>query len=194
MMVYPLLKYIHLLGAVLMSAGLIGVWLADVRSRQVEALELYTESVRWIAVFYDGLVLPGAFLSLLSGVSLIALYYGGLGFLDHPWLIGMVGLFLFEFIEGNTLTRRYFTRLRRLSQEAVVSGRARRVLCDTRDRFTPTFAHFLDLPIITIIIALGVIRPYTWEMMLSGTAAAIVIAAMLAWFIPRLYPWKTPHG
>ncbi len=30
---YSILKYLHVLGAVLMGAGLVGVWLADLRSR-----------------------------------------------------------------------------------------------------------------------------------------------------------------
>jgi len=35
---YPLLKFFHLLGLTLMGAGLIGVWFADLRSRQVRQL------------------------------------------------------------------------------------------------------------------------------------------------------------
>ena len=103
---FLLLRYAHILGAILMGAGLLGVWLADLRSRQVQDLSLYAECARFVALFYDGLVVPGALLLLASGGILIALYYDGLGFLDHPWLVGMVGLFLFEFIEGNTLTLR----------------------------------------------------------------------------------------
>ena len=41
-----------------------------------------------IAVFYDGLVVPGALLLLGSGAWLIAGYHGGWAFLDRypcPW-------------------------------------------------------------------------------------------------------------
>jgi Predicted integral membrane protein (DUF2269) len=68
--------------------------------------------VRIIALFYDGLVVPGALL-LGSGTWLIVELYSGWAFWQVPWLAGMVLLFAFEFIEGNTITRRYFMRLRR---------------------------------------------------------------------------------
>jgi uncharacterized membrane protein len=98
---YGLLKFFHLLGAVLMGGGLIGVWMADLRSRQLHELKPFSEAVRNIAVFYDGLVVPGALLLLASGTWLIVDFYGGWNFLQFPWLAGMVGLFAFEFIEGN---------------------------------------------------------------------------------------------
>ena len=59
-MTYPLLKFVHLLGLTLMGAGLIGVWFADLRSRQVRQLLIFAEAVRNIRVLYDGLVVPGA--------------------------------------------------------------------------------------------------------------------------------------
>ena len=57
-MEYGLLKFIHILGAILMGAGLIGVWMADLRSRQLSELKPFAEAVRNITVFYDGLVVP----------------------------------------------------------------------------------------------------------------------------------------
>jgi hypothetical protein len=65
-MTYSLLKYTHILGAILIGAGLIGVRLADLRSRQVRRLGQFAEAVRSIAVFYDGVVVPGALLLLAS--------------------------------------------------------------------------------------------------------------------------------
>jgi len=47
---YPILKFLHLLGLILMSAGLIGVWYADLRSRQLRDLPVFAEAVRNIAV------------------------------------------------------------------------------------------------------------------------------------------------
>ncbi|MCW8917191.1 MAG: DUF2269 domain-containing protein [Gammaproteobacteria bacterium] len=57
-MEYQILKYLHILGTVLMVAGLIGVWLADLRSRQHRDLIRFSEAIRYIAVFYDGVVVP----------------------------------------------------------------------------------------------------------------------------------------
>lgn len=87
-MTYLVLRYVHLLGAILMGAGLIGVWYADLRSRKVRDLGVFTEYVRQIAVFYDGLVVPGAL--LLLGSWLTATVYGGWAFLGMPWLGGMI--------------------------------------------------------------------------------------------------------
>lgn len=104
-MEYDLLRFFHILGAILMGAGLIGVWMADLRSRQLSELKSFAEAVRNIAVFYNGLVVPGALLLLVSGTWMIAKFYGGWNFLQIPWLAGMVDWFVFEFIEGNTITR-----------------------------------------------------------------------------------------
>lgn len=192
---FLLLRYAHVLGAILMGAGLLGVWLADLRSRQVQELSLYAECARFVALFYDGLVVPGALLLLVSGGALIALYYDGLGFLDHPWLVGMVGLFLFEFIEGNTLTRLHFVRLKRLSASSDKEKRISKELQETRQKLLPTLAHFLDLPMLSLIIALAVIRPESWDMFLAGTITAFAIATTLTFWITRLFPWteRTPN-
>src|SRR5215813_10797458 len=104
-MEYNLLKFLHILGAVVIGGGLIGVWMADLRSRQLHELKSFSEAVRNIAVFYDGLVVPGALLLLISGTWMIIEFFGGWGFVNAPWLAGMVALFAFEFIEGNTVTR-----------------------------------------------------------------------------------------
>jgi uncharacterized membrane protein len=190
-MTYSLLKFAHLLGAILIGGGLISVWLSDLRSRQVRELPQFAEAVRNIAVFYDGVVVPGAVLLLISGAWMIAEYYGGWAFLQIPWLAGMVFLFLFEFIEGNTVTRLYFMRLRRLTREALQAGGFTPELVRARAENIPTFTHFLDLPLLFVIIALGVMRPETWLLMLVGTAAALLIATFLTLYIPKLYPWRS---
>lgn len=76
-MTYDLLKFAHILGAVLMGAGLLGVWMADLRSRQLRELVAFAEAVRNVALFYDGLVVPGALVLMASGAWLIAEFFGG---------------------------------------------------------------------------------------------------------------------
>ena len=66
--------------------------------------------------------MPGALLLLGSGTWMIVKFYGGWNFLQFPWLAEMVGLFAFELIEGNTVTRLYFMRLRRLTRSALNAG------------------------------------------------------------------------
>ncbi len=189
-MTYALLKFFHLLGLTLMGAGLIGVWFADLRSRQVRQLPLFAEAVRTIRVFYDGLVVPGALLLLGSGIWLIVVVYGGWAFLGMPWLVGMVVLFIFEFIEGNTVTRLYFVRLNGLTRTALNRGAVTAELEEARRRHVPTFTHFLDLPILFVIVALGTLRPTTWMLFVVGTVLAVSVATILTLVIPRLYPFS----
>ena len=186
---YLLLRFTHLLGLMLISAGLIGVFVADMRSRQSRDLPLFAQAVFLIAVFYDGLVVPGALLLLASGAWMIIVYYGGWEFLRSPWLAGMVLLFHFEFIEGNTITRRYFVRLRRLTRDALAQGRITPELARARAEQVASFAHFLDIPILTVIVSLGALRPESWTQFAIGTALAIAAASVLNLAIPRLHPW-----
>jgi len=58
-----------------------------------------------------------------------------------------------------------------------------------RGEGVPTFTHFLDLPILFVIVALGTLRPTDWTLFLTGTGIAVLIAAGLTLMIPRLYPW-----
>jgi predicted integral membrane protein DUF2269 len=156
----------------------------------VRELPVFAEAIRSIAVLYDGLVIPGALLLLGSGTWLIVMVYGGWAFLGMPWLSGMVALFAFEFIEGNTITRLYFMRLRRLTREAVRLGKVTADLAEARRHHVPTFTHFLDIPILFVIVALGAMRPNTWTLFATGTLLALVAAAILTLVIPRLYPFE----
>lgn len=192
-MTYPLLRFAHLVGVTLMGAGLIGVWLADLRSRQVQDLVRFAEAVRNIAVFYDGVVVPGAVMLFVSGAWMTAEVWGGWEFTQQPWLAGMILLFVIEFVEGNTVTRLYFMRLHRLTNEALVSGAPTAELSRARQEHLPTFTHFLDIPILMVIISLGAIRPMTWTQFAVGTICGLFVAAALTFWIPRLYPWTPPE-
>lgn len=188
-MTYNLLKFVHILGAILMGAGLVAVWMADLRSRQLRDLLPFAEAVRNIAVCYDGLVVPGSLLLLFSGGWMIAEFYGGLAFLGVPWLAGMVILFLAEFIEGNTVTRLYFMRMRRMTRQALAEGRFTRELERERGKLVPSFTHFLDLPALTLIVALGALKPDSWTLLIVGSVIAVALSSALTAWIPRLYPW-----
>jgi uncharacterized membrane protein len=192
-MTYPLLNLAHIIGAILIGSGLIGVWLNDMRSRQSRDLMRFSEAVRNIAVFYDGLVVPGAILLVISGSWLISEFYGGWNFIYVPWLAGMAFLFAFEFIEGNTVTRIYFMRLRRLTLQALQVGQFTPELERARAENIPTFTHFLDLPMLFVIISLGSLKPDTWTLFVVGLLVSIALATTMTILIPRLYPWG-PHG
>lgn len=193
-MTYEILKFIHLLGLALIASGLIGVFVSDLRSRQLRDLRLFAEAIRNIAVFYDGLVVPGALLLLTSGAWLIVAFYGGWSFIEEPWLAGMVLLFALEFVEGNTVTRVYFMRLRRLTRAAVAAGHVTPELEQARRERVPTFTHFLDLPLLLVIVALGAMRPSNWDVFAVGAVLALAAAAALTALLPRLYPWIPEQG
>jgi hypothetical protein len=186
---FLLLRFAHLVGLILMSAGLIGVFVADMRSRQVRDVKLFAQAVTFIAVFYDGLVVPGALVLLASGTWLIVSYYGGWEFLEVPWLVGMVILFVLEFVEGNTITRLYFMRLRRLTRAALAVERITPELAHARAEQLASFTHFLDIPLLLVIVSLGALRPSDWTQFVIGIVIAVAAAALLNYFIPRLYPW-----
>jgi len=187
---YAALKLAHVIGAVLIGGGLIGVWLSDLRSRQIRDLPQFSEAVRNIAVFYDGIVVPGAILLLVSGAWLIVKFYNGWAFLGVPWLAGMVFLFVIEFIEGNTITRVYFMKLRRVTGRALEAGHITPELEAARHAHVPAFTHFLDSPLFLVIVSLGVLRPASWTLFVSGTVVSLFIAAALSIVVPRMYEWK----
>ncbi len=191
-MTYSLRRFGHLIGLVLIGAGLIGVFVSDLRARKVQDLTLFAEAIRHIAVFYDGLVVPGALVLLITGAWLTWMAWGGWGFLNIPWLAGMVALFVFEFIEGNTVTRLYFMRLRRLTRDSLEKGMVTPELGQARCQHVPTFTHFLDIPVLLVIVSLGAMRPDTWMQFVMGTVVAIVVATLLTVTLPRLYPWTPP--
>lgn len=169
---------------------MIGVWVSDLQSRQLRDLTAFSEAVRNIAVFYDGVVVPGALILLISGTWLIVEFFGGWSFVAVPWLAGMVYLFAFEFVEGNTVTRVYFMRLRRLTREALAVGAVTPQLERTRAEGVPTFTHFLDLPILFVIVRLGALKPESWSVFMLGVVIALTVAAALTVLVPRLYPWS----
>jgi hypothetical protein len=91
--------------------------------------------------------------------------------------------------EGNTITRLYFMRLRRLARLAVTEGRVTPELAHARAEHLASFTHFLDIPILLVIVSLGALRPSDWTQFVIGIVLAVAAASLLNYFIPRLYPW-----
>jgi hypothetical protein len=103
----------------------------------------------------------------------------------------MVALFAFEFIEGNTVTRLYFMRLRRLTREAATLGSVTPGLEQARKEHVPTFTHVLDIPLLLVVIWAQCARTI-WFVFAVGVVAALATATILTIVLPRLYPW-TPE-
>ncbi len=140
-------------------------------------------------MFYDGIVVPGAIILLVSGTWFTVQFYGGWDFLKVPWLGGMIILFAFEFIEGNTITRLYFMKLMRITKVALDKGEVTLELETERAKLIPTFTHYLDLPMLFLIIALGALKPTTCSVFLYGTAISVLVATVFTVVVPRMYPW-----
>jgi hypothetical protein len=104
----------------------------------------------------------------------------------------MVVLFAFEFVEGNTVTRLYFLRLRRLTREALAEGAMTPALAAARRERVPTFTHFLGSAHPLRPRGAGGGGPATWTLLVVGTAVAVLAATALTIAVPRLYPF-TPE-
>ncbi len=120
---------------------------------------------------------------LITGPLLI--WKLGYNYFDTPWLTAMWGLFLFEFVEGNTLTRVQFRRTLRVSrclpEDQPLTEETRR---DART--AGRLAHFLDLPLFSVIIYCGVARPDAWVDVGRAIGVAIIAALALMVVVPGL--------
>lgn len=181
---YLLLRLVHIVGFVFLGGGLLAVFVSEVRAYRTGDVSRFAEAAWYTATFYDALVVPGAVLVGLSGVALVVELE--LGFFAEPWLVGMWGLFLFEFVEGNTVTRRQFRRTLIYSRVALKSGR----LTD-QDRaeartLLGQITHFLDVPIFLVIVYCGAMRPDSSSHVLAAIAAALVATVVLTATVPKL--------
>jgi hypothetical protein len=71
----------------------------------------------------------------------------------------------------------------------MATGQVSSTLQHARSETLPTFTHFLDLPLLMVIVALGATRPNTWTVFFVGSGVAILITTVLTIMLPRLYPW-----
>lgn len=184
-MSYSVFKFIHIIGFILLGGGLIAVFMADLRSRQTHDIKIIAEACRYVALFYDGIVVPGAVLAGLSGLMLTLNLKSG--FFRLPWQTGMWTLFVFEFAEGNTVTRIHFRRMLKLSREALARGAVTEGFRREQARKLPTFTHFLDLPLFFLIVSFGGLRPSTWIFMITGIILALAIGTVLSLTLPGMY-------
>ncbi len=181
---YTLLKFGHVAGFVFLGGGLLAVFVSELRAYRTNDVRIFAEAARYTAMFYDWLALPGALLASLSGLFLV--FELGYGFFSDPWLAGMWGLFLFEFIEGNTVTRIQFRRTLRLSDDAMEKGEFTEEMRGEARTLLGQAAHFLDVPLFLVIVYLGIIRPYAWSHVIVAVLVAVIASVVLMIAVPRL--------
>ncbi len=184
-MSHNLLRFAHILGAVIMAAGLVGVFVCDLRARRAATLAEAQTLSRLVALFYDAVVVPGAVLVGGAGLWLV-LGWWGWGAFQQPWLVAMMVLFALEFVEGNTITRLAFLRLDRLTRAGPSPA-----LWAARRSWLATFTHFLDLPVVAVLLWLGMMRPLTWPPILVAVAGAVLVATAASILVPRWWPWRS---
>jgi hypothetical protein len=173
-----------MVGFIALGGGLLAVFVSELRAYRTADAYRFAEAAWYTATFYDALVLPGAVMVGVSGLLLVLEL--GLGFFGAPWLVGMWGLFLFEFIEGNTITRRHFQRTMRRSRAVLQTGEL--TTEDREDARTSLgqITHFLDVPLFLVIVYYGAIRPDAWAHVLAAIAVALVATGILTMAVPRL--------
>jgi hypothetical protein len=181
---YLLLRLGHVVGAILLGGGLLAVFVSELRAYHTDDVHAFAEAAWYTATFYDGLVVPGAL--LLGASGLLLKLELGLGWFDQPWFTGMWGLFLFEVVEGNTVTRLQFRRTLQRSRAALPTGVLTAEVRTEARSLLGQIAHFLDLPLLVVIVWCGVIRPESWSEVATAIALALITAALLAALVPRL--------
>jgi len=182
---YTALKFAHYLGFLTLTGGLIGVFIAEWRAHVTHDVTVFAEAARYTVIFYDAVVVPGAVVIAASGVLLVL--HLEIGFFSEPWLVGMWGLFVFEFVEGNTLTRVQFRRTLRHAPEATAAGTLTPEIRRVSRTPVGIIAHFLDLPLVAVMIYCGVARPESWAVVGLAILIAIAVAIGLAISVPRLH-------
>jgi uncharacterized membrane protein len=181
---YMVLRFLHFVGFILLGGGLFAVFISELRAYRTADVSRFAEAAWYTAVFYDALVLPGAVLVGLSG--LLPVFQLGLEFFAHPWLVTMWGLFLFELIEGNTITRVQFRRTLKRSRQALEAGRLTPQDRHEARTLIGQITHFLDVPLFLVIVYCGAMRPDTWTHVFAAIASALVASAILTAAVPRL--------
>ena len=76
-----------------------------------------------------------------------------------------------------------------MSRAATAVGAITPELAHARAEQLASFTHFLDIPILLVIVSLATLRPSDWTQFVIGATSAVTIAAVLNYFVPRLYPW-----
>ena len=171
------LRLLHLVGLILLSAGIIAAFFTDRRARSSSSVFAIAEACRYERQFGLSLVFPGALLLGVSGILLVLTF--DLGFFGTPWITGMWMLFVFEFIEGNTITFSHGRHRLSLAEAAEALGYVTPELQRELGRNLAAFTRFLDLTLGGLMISLGVFRPSSWSFFAVGVALSVGVALLL---------------
>ena len=186
---YTLLKFIHIMGFVLIFSGVFAIFFSEWQSHTTHDVRVFAEAARYNLIFRNCLIAPGSIIITITGIFLVLEL--DMGFFDEPWLVGMWGLFAFEFIEANVVARRHNRQTLKCARRALDAGALTPEL--RREAHGPVgiFTHFLDIPITVVMVWCGVTRPDGWTEIAIGVAIAVALAVALSMTVPHLYR-RTP--
>ncbi len=180
-----LLKFTHFVGFMFIFSGTLAIFISEWHTFTTRDVGTFAEAARYTLVFRNTMIAPGSILIIITGIALVL--HMDMGFFESPWLIGMWGLFAFEFIEANLIARPHNRRTLRCAREALAVGTITpEVRAEAHDRLG-NFMHFFDVPITLVMLYCGVARPESWNAIFIAVGIAILAAALMSLTIPQLY-------
>ena len=182
---FTLLKFTHFVGFMLIFAGTLAIFISEWHTFTTQDVGTFAEAARYTLVFRNTMIAPGSIVIIITGIWLVL--HLDLGFFETPWLVGMWGLFLFEFIEANLIARPHNRRTLRCAREALESGTLTPEVRAAAHDALGIFMHFFDVPITLVMLYCGVARPETWTEILIAVAIAVLVAALMSLTIPGLH-------
>lgn len=184
-MSYTWLGAAHLLGAVLLGAAIVALWLVDERIRRASDCGTISRAGRRADALGKRVLMPGVLLLAVSGAWLVASYYGGWAFVRIPWLAGMAGVFVFQSAWANAVTHPHAKRMRRLLAGTRDADPLTPALERARSEPLASFGQQLEPLLFALAVALGVLRPMDWAVVALGCIAAALLAAAIAFYAAR---------
>jgi uncharacterized membrane protein len=182
---YQLLLVAHLLGAVLLGAAIVALWLVDGGIRRASNCGALARAGRRADALVKRVLAPGVLLLAGSGIWLVARYYGGWGFVRIPWLAAMAGLFVLQSVWANSVTRTHAQRMRRLLAGTRDADPLTPALQRARNEPLASFGQQLEPLLFALIVALGLLRPMDWGVVAVGCIAAALLAAAITFYAVR---------
>ena len=175
---YTLLKLTHIVGFIMLGSGVFAIFLSEWQTLTTHDVHVFAEAARFNVIFRNCLIAPGSVVLIVTGPLLI---------FEEPWVVGVWALFLMEAVEGNLVARRHNRRTIKWARHALETGALTPEIRRQAHPHVGVFAHFLDLPVLAVIVYCGATRPESWTEVAIAFATAIAVAAALSATIPRLH-------
>lgn len=179
-MSYPLLLGAHVAGAILLGTAAVTMWRLDEQARRATDCGTLLDAARRTQVLGKRLLMPSVLLLAASGIGLVALHWGAWNFVRLPWLAAMAGLFVFQSVWAQVVTRPRAQRIDRLLAGQRSTDRLTPALEQTRDQPLARFGQHLEPLTVLLALGLGVLRPMDWLTILAAVTTVAAAAGLAA--------------